>query len=68
MPTTSNRKVLLLGWDAADWKVITPLMDAGHMPSLESLVDRGVMGNLATLDPPFSPHALDEHRDGAYSR
>ncbi|MCH7637990.1 MAG: alkaline phosphatase family protein [Bacteroidetes bacterium] len=70
MPSTSNRKVLLIGWDAADWKVITPLMDGGHMPSLESLVNRGVMGNIATLDPPFSPmlwtsiatgHTADRH-------
>ena len=25
-------KVLVIGWDAADWKVITPLMDEGKMP------------------------------------
>jgi len=48
-------KVLLIGWDAADWKVISPLMDAGMMPALESLVNDGVMANLATLDPPLSP-------------
>jgi len=49
------KKVLLIGWDAADWKVITPLLDSGRMPALESLVNNGVMGNLATLDPPMSP-------------
>ncbi|HNV99562.1 MAG TPA: alkaline phosphatase family protein [Chitinophagales bacterium] len=49
------KKVLLIGWDAADWKVIGPLMDAGHMPTLEKLVNGGVMGNIATLDPPLSP-------------
>lgn len=49
------KKVLLIGWDAADWKVINPLMDAGHMPTLEKLVNGGIMGNLATLDPPLSP-------------
>jgi predicted AlkP superfamily phosphohydrolase/phosphomutase/tetratricopeptide (TPR) repeat protein len=49
------KKVLLIGWDAADWKVINPLMDAGHMPTLERLVNGGVIGNLATLDPPLSP-------------
>lgn len=48
-------RVLLVGWDAADWEVIHPLMDAGQMPHLQALVERGVMGNLATLDPPFSP-------------
>lgn len=49
------KKVLLLGWDAADWKIISPLLDAGLMPSLESLLNRGVMGDIATLDPPLSP-------------
>ncbi|MCH8902927.1 MAG: alkaline phosphatase family protein [Bacteroidetes bacterium] len=49
------KKLLLVGWDAADWKIINPLMDAGKMPALESLVNEGVMGNLATLDPPLSP-------------
>ncbi|MEM9885043.1 MAG: alkaline phosphatase family protein [Bacteroidota bacterium] len=51
----NKRKILLLGWDAADWKVINPLLDQGLMPSLESLINRGVMGKLATLDPSFSP-------------
>ncbi|MEZ4885302.1 MAG: alkaline phosphatase family protein [Chitinophagales bacterium] len=48
-------KVLLIGWDAADWKAINPLMDAGMMPNLQKMVEEGVMGNLATLDPPLSP-------------
>ncbi|MFZ4414233.1 MAG: alkaline phosphatase family protein [Bacteroidales bacterium] len=49
------KKVLLIGWDAADWNVINPLMDAGEMPALEKLVNKGVIGNLLTLDPPLSP-------------
>ncbi len=49
------KKVMLIGWDAADWKVINPLLDAGLLPTLEKLVGRGAMGNLATLDPPLSP-------------
>jgi len=48
-------KVLLLGWDAADWKIMTPLLDAGKMPNLERLVSGGVMGNLSTLQPVLSP-------------
>lgn len=51
----TKRKVLLIGWDAADWKVISPLLDAGKMPALESIVNRGVIGNMATLSPPLSP-------------
>jgi len=47
--------MLLIGWDAADWKVITPLLDAGLMPALNSLIENGCMGNISTLDPPLSP-------------
>lgn len=48
-------RVLLIGWDAADWKVLNPLIDQGLMPNLERLIDGGVMGRMATLDPPLSP-------------
>jgi predicted AlkP superfamily phosphohydrolase/phosphomutase/tetratricopeptide (TPR) repeat protein len=48
-------KVLLVGWDAADWKVINPLMDAGKMPNVQRLVEHGVAGQIATLRPPLSP-------------
>jgi predicted AlkP superfamily phosphohydrolase/phosphomutase/tetratricopeptide (TPR) repeat protein len=49
------RKVLLVGWDAADWKVIRPLMDAGKMPNVQRLVEDGAAGQIATLHPPLSP-------------
>jgi predicted AlkP superfamily phosphohydrolase/phosphomutase/Flp pilus assembly protein TadD len=49
------KKVLLIGWDAADWKIINPLLDSGQMPALEKFINQGVMGNIATLDPPLSP-------------
>ena len=50
-----DRRVLLIGWDAADWQVIHPLLDAGLMPNLERLVNEGTMGNLASLSPMLSP-------------
>ena len=37
------RKLRLIGYDAADWKAINPLLDAGEIP------------NLATLYPALSP-------------
>lgn len=49
------RRVLLVGWDAADWKVIHPLLDGGRMPTLRRLVEEGASGELETLDPPVSP-------------
>ncbi len=48
-------KVLLIGWDAADWKLIRPLMKDGHMPTLQRFVKEGSWGNCATLNPILSP-------------
>jgi predicted AlkP superfamily phosphohydrolase/phosphomutase/tetratricopeptide (TPR) repeat protein len=55
MNSESRRRVLLVGWDAADWKVIHPLMDAGKMPTVARLVERGAMASLHTLHPVLSP-------------
>ena len=52
---TTARKILLIGWDAADWKVINPLLDVGKMPHLSRFLEKGVMGNIATLQPALSP-------------
>lgn len=48
-------KILVIGWDAAEWSVIEPLIQQGKMPALKSLMDRGVYGRLKTMDPPLSP-------------
>ena len=50
-----NGKVLLVGWDAADWKVIRPLMAAGRMPNISRLVNTGCTASITTLQPSFSP-------------
>jgi predicted AlkP superfamily phosphohydrolase/phosphomutase/tetratricopeptide (TPR) repeat protein len=55
MPEPIAKKVLLIGWDAADWKLINPLLDQGLMPTLDDFVNHGVIGNLATLRPILSP-------------
>ena len=49
------KKVLLIGWDAADWKIASPLLDSGLMPTLDGMINEGVMGNIATLQPILSP-------------
>lgn len=48
-------KLLLIGWDAADWKIIGPLLAKGEMPTLKKMIDNGVYGNMSTMNPPFSP-------------
>lgn len=46
---------MLIGWDAADWEYLTPLLDAGKMPNLLRLIESGVSGRIATLQPILSP-------------
>ncbi|HVW86261.1 MAG TPA: alkaline phosphatase family protein, partial [Bryobacteraceae bacterium] len=48
-------RLILIGWDAADWKIIRPLMAAGRMPNLRRLVENGASGPIATIHPPLSP-------------
>ena len=58
-----DRRVLLIGWDAADWQVIHPLVDAGLMPTLEGIINDGNdrQSRIALSDAFADP--LDEHRD-----
>lgn len=50
-----KKKVLLIGWDAADWQIIGPLLAKGEMPALKRIIDNGVFGNMSTMNPPYSP-------------
>ncbi len=53
--TPRRPKVLLIGWDGADWQHIEPLLEQGLMPNLQRMISGGVMGNIATLNPILSP-------------
>jgi tetratricopeptide (TPR) repeat protein len=55
MPERIAKKVLVIGWDAADWKLIDPLIEQGAMPNLKGLIERGVRGDISSLDPKLSP-------------
>jgi predicted AlkP superfamily phosphohydrolase/phosphomutase len=48
-------RLLLLGWDGADWDLIDPLLDSGMLPHLAGLVARGCRAPLASLEPRLSP-------------
>lgn len=55
MPDRLAKKVLVIGWDAADWKLIDPLLEQGVMPNLKGLIARGFRGDITSLDPKLSP-------------
>ena len=48
-------RVILIGLDGVDWKVLGPLIDEGALPNLARFIDRGVSGELATLPPTLAP-------------
>lgn len=62
-----KRRVLLIGWDGADWEHINPLLEEGLLPTLDALINRGVMGNLATLQPVLSPMLWNSVATGKFA-
>ncbi|MEE9218750.1 MAG: tetratricopeptide repeat protein [Acidobacteriota bacterium] len=54
-PARRDARVLLVGLDGADWNLIEPLMEAGRLPNLRSIVRRGARARLRTLSPVLSP-------------
>ena len=64
---SKKKKVLVIGWDAADWQVINPLMEQGLMPTLKSFLAEAAFGNISTLDPPYSPMLWTSIATGKYA-
>src|SRR5262245_5952638 len=52
---TTGLRILLIGLDGADWDTLGPLIAAGRMPNVKSLVDHGAYGPLRSYDPMISP-------------
>ncbi|MEY2714039.1 MAG: hypothetical protein RIT24_382, partial [Planctomycetota bacterium] len=49
------QRLLIVGWDAADWILIDRLFAAGKLPNLRRLVEAGTRADLGTLEPKLSP-------------
>ncbi|MGH2752942.1 MAG: alkaline phosphatase family protein, partial [Actinomycetota bacterium] len=47
-------RVLIIGWDGVDWKVLRPMLDAGELPNLEALIGRGAHGDCLSTVPSHS--------------
>lgn len=50
-------KVFVLGLDGATWDLLGPLAEAGELPNLSRIRDRGASGTLRSIFPPLSPVA-----------
>ncbi|MCI0407841.1 MAG: alkaline phosphatase family protein, partial [Acidobacteria bacterium] len=49
------KRIVLLGVDSFDWRIIDPLLKQGKMPNVARLIARGTRANLRTLRPILSP-------------
>lgn len=47
-------RVLIIGWDGVDWKILKPLLDAGELPNLAALIERGAHGDCLSTVPSHS--------------
>jgi len=50
-------RVLVIGLDGGEWRVLEPLVAQGRMPNLGRLLERGVRGPLASTVPPVTAPA-----------
>ncbi|HEY7018999.1 MAG TPA: alkaline phosphatase family protein [Gaiellaceae bacterium] len=53
----SIRRLLVVGLDAATFDVIDPLVEAGDLPNLAGLLERGARGTLRSTTHPLTPLA-----------
>jgi predicted AlkP superfamily phosphohydrolase/phosphomutase len=47
-------RLLIVGWDGADWDVLDPLIRDGYLPTLQGMIQEGVRGVLASTIPSHS--------------
>jgi predicted AlkP superfamily phosphohydrolase/phosphomutase len=47
-------RVLIIGWDGADWRILDPLLERGILPNLAALIDRGGRAVLRSTLPTHS--------------
>lgn len=52
-----NKRTLLIGVDAGDFRTIDPMLEAGELPNLRGLIEDGFRGTLSSSIPPWTPTA-----------
>jgi len=50
-------KTAIIGWDSASFQIIAPLLEAGALPNLQHLMEKGSWGPLTSTLHPLSPTA-----------
>ncbi len=50
-----ERRVVVIGVDSFDWRILEPLLKRGQMPNVARLIARGARAHLRTIRPILSP-------------
>ncbi len=64
LPVSSIRTVIVIGLDGLEPKIVEPLLEAGKLPHLASLIDRGGFARLGTTYPAQTPVAWSSFATG----
>lgn len=60
-------RVILIGWDAADWQIADPLIKAGKLPNLKRLIANGTKAYMRSSQPMLSPLLWTSIATGKYA-
>jgi predicted AlkP superfamily phosphohydrolase/phosphomutase len=63
--SVARKRVLVLGLDGADWRILDPLISEGRLPALGQLVDAGAAAPLVSTIPPLTAPAWTSFLLGA---
>jgi Flp pilus assembly protein TadD len=55
IPTEPLRRIVCIGVDAGDWRIINPMIEEGLLPNFERFVRDGATGPLRSMEPMLSP-------------
>ncbi len=67
-PAVAGRRVILIGWDGADWELLDALAAEGRMPNLAKLAAGGRTAVLESYPPTVSPMVWTTIATGASPR
>lgn len=61
---SANKELIIFGLDGATFDLLDPWFDQGKLPFLESLINRGVRGEMASTIPPLTGPAWSTFQTG----
>lgn len=59
-----TNKVVIVGLDGAGFQTLQPWLDAGHLPTLREMMERGASGPLTSIVPPVTAPAWSSFMTG----